>query len=73
MYVDGASPDAAYARWHQTIAAHVEEAMAGYPDAKGRYLAGLPPGEMFFVTIAARFNGIFRRCSSWSTRCTRAW
>jgi len=54
VYVDGASPEAAYARWRQTIAAHVKLAMAGYPDAKGRYLAGLPPGETFFVTTILR-------------------
>jgi hypothetical protein len=54
MYLDGASPKEAYARWRQTIAAHVEMAMVGYPDAKGRYLVGLPPGEMFFVTTILR-------------------
>ena len=54
MYVDGASPEVAYAKWRETIAPHVELAMAGYPDAKGRYLAGLPPGEMFFVTTILR-------------------
>jgi len=28
--------------------------MAAYPDAKRRYLAGLPPGETFFVTTILR-------------------
>ncbi len=32
------------------MAPHIEEARRTYPDAKKRYLAGLPRGEHFFVT-----------------------
>jgi hypothetical protein len=38
------------AGYREAIAPYVERARATYPDAKRRYLAGLPPGETFFVT-----------------------
>ena len=33
------------------IAPYVAQARASYPQAKGRWLAGLPRGERFFVTV----------------------
>jgi hypothetical protein len=47
-------PDAASARWRALAAPHVEKAMASYPAAKSRYLAGLPAGETFLVTTLLR-------------------
>ncbi len=62
--VTGSSPDEALARWRELIAPHVKEALATYPDAKRRYLAGLPAGETFFVTTllrdsSGRFEQVF--------------
>lgn len=36
------------------MAPHIEKARQTYPDAKKRYLAGLPRGESFFVTTVLR-------------------
>jgi hypothetical protein len=38
------------AGFQEAIAPYVAQARATYPEAKRRYLAGLPPGETFFVT-----------------------
>lgn len=58
------SPDEALVRWQALIAPHSREALATYPGARQRYLAGLPAGENFFVTIilrdpARRFEQVF--------------
>jgi len=42
------------AKWRRQIAPYVAQAMATYPNAKQRYLAGLPAGETFFVTTILR-------------------
>lgn len=47
---NGKEPEDAIARWHRLVAPHVAKAVATYPEAKRRYLAGLPPGHTFFVT-----------------------
>jgi hypothetical protein len=62
--VEGRSSDEALARMRELTAPYTEQALATYPDAKGRYLAGLPPGETFFVTTvlrdsAGRFEQVF--------------
>jgi hypothetical protein len=54
----------ALASWRTLIAPYVTKARATYPDAKQRYLAGLPPGESFFVTTILvdddrRFEQVF--------------
>ncbi|HVU50218.1 MAG TPA: hypothetical protein VHL80_06010 [Polyangia bacterium] len=64
FHVAGKSPAEALASWRALIAPYVEKAWATYPDAKRRYLAGLPPGETFFVTTiladsAGRFEQVF--------------
>jgi hypothetical protein len=46
------------------IAPHVQKAQATYPDAKRRFLAGLPPGAEFFTTVrlhddAGRMEAVF--------------
>jgi hypothetical protein len=38
------------AAFERAIAPHVAKAKASYPDAKKRYLAGLPPKHVFFLT-----------------------
>jgi hypothetical protein len=38
------------ASWRALLAPSIAKARETYPDAKRRYLAGLPPGETFFVT-----------------------
>jgi uncharacterized protein YegJ (DUF2314 family) len=40
----------ARARFRKRIEPYVKKARASYPGAKRRYLAGLPPGEVFYVT-----------------------
>jgi hypothetical protein len=62
----GPSADESLARWRALIAPHVATARATYPDAKRRYLAGLPRGETFFVTTVlrdseGRFEQVFLR------------
>ncbi len=62
--VRGRSSDEALARLRKLTAPYTQKALATYPDAKGRYLAGLPQGETFFVTTvvrdsAGRFEQIF--------------
>ena len=37
-------------RFERAIAPYVAKARATYPDAKNRFLAGLPPKQMFFIT-----------------------
>lgn len=39
------------AQLHAQIAPYVAQARASYPQAKARYLAGLPKAESFFVTV----------------------
>jgi hypothetical protein len=39
------------------MAPHIEEARKTYPDAKRRYLAGLPRGEVFFAVAKLRDAG----------------
>jgi hypothetical protein len=51
---EGTSPDEVQAKSRKLIAPYVAQAMATYPDAKARYLRGLPPGENFFVTVILR-------------------
>jgi hypothetical protein len=38
-------------RFDAAIAPYIAEGRAGYPEAKRRYLAGLPPRHSFFVTV----------------------
>jgi hypothetical protein len=50
--------------WRARLAPYVAQARVTYPDAKRRYLAGLPPGESFFVTTIlvrdeAHFEQVF--------------
>jgi hypothetical protein len=52
--VVGTSSDEALTRLRGLIAPQVQKALATYPDAKRRYLAGLPRGETFFVTTLLR-------------------
>ena len=47
-------PDVALANWRKAIAPSVAQALATYPASKKRYLAGLPQGENFFVTVVLR-------------------
>jgi hypothetical protein len=51
VHVEG--QDAA-ARLQKAIAPAIEQARASYPQARDRYLAGLPAGERFFVTCVLR-------------------
>jgi hypothetical protein len=58
------SPKDALAGWRAMISPYVTKARATYPDAKRRYLAGLQPGETFFVTTIlvddeGRFEQVF--------------
>jgi hypothetical protein len=39
------------ARFRRLIAPYVEKARASYPQARARYVAGLPDGHIFFVTV----------------------
>jgi hypothetical protein len=62
--VHAESPDEAFSHWQALIDPHSREALAAYPAARQRYLAGLPAGESFFVTVilrdtAQRFEQIF--------------
>ncbi len=41
-------------RAHAALAPYIERARATYPQARDRYLAGLPRGESFFVTLSLR-------------------
>ena len=50
----GDGPNEALGKWRGLIAPHVQKAKATYPEAKGRYLAGLPPQQTFFVTTVIR-------------------
>jgi hypothetical protein len=47
-------PNQALTKWRNLVAPHVEKAMASYPEAKRRYLAGLPARYTFFVTTLIR-------------------
>jgi uncharacterized protein YegJ (DUF2314 family) len=38
-------------KMEQAIAPYVEQARKSWPEAKKRYLAGLPKGEIFFTTV----------------------
>jgi hypothetical protein len=56
------SPEEAHAKLQALIAPYVAEARATYPEAKRRYLAGLAPGETFFVTCVLRDGaGLFEQ------------
>jgi hypothetical protein len=62
--VSGGSLEDALASWRTLIAPYVTKARETYPDAKRRYLEGLPPGESFFVTTILvddhrRFEQVF--------------
>jgi hypothetical protein len=64
VHVAGKSPAKTLESWRALIAPYVAKARETYPDAKRRYLAGLPPGETFFVTTIlsdseARFEQVF--------------
>jgi hypothetical protein len=50
VQISGRSREDALASWRALIAPYVAKSRATYPDAKRRYLAGLRPGETFFVT-----------------------
>ena len=52
--IDGTDPGDAQAKWNALVAPYVEQGRATYPEAKRRYLAGLPPGHTFFVTTILR-------------------
>jgi uncharacterized protein YegJ (DUF2314 family) len=52
--IRGDDPDEALAKWRALVAPHSQKAKATYPQAKSRYLAGLPPRETFFVTTVLR-------------------
>ncbi len=52
--MSGDDPDVALAKWRALVAPHVQKAKAKYPEAKRRYLAGLPPEQTFFVTTLLR-------------------
>jgi uncharacterized protein YegJ (DUF2314 family) len=54
VHVTGDDPDTALAKWRALITPQVEKAKATYPAAKGRYLAGLPSQQTFFVTTLLR-------------------
>jgi hypothetical protein len=50
----GAEPGEALTKWLRLVGPHVEKARATYPQAKRRYLTGLPPRQTFFVTTLLR-------------------
>jgi hypothetical protein len=50
----GADPAEVLAKWRTLVAPHVEQARSTYPEARRRYLAGLPPQHTFFVTTLLR-------------------
>jgi hypothetical protein len=52
--ISGDDPNEGLAKWRALVAPHVQKAKATYPDAKSRYLAGLPPQQTFFVTTLLR-------------------
>ena len=52
--ITGAEPNQAMTKWRNLVSPHVEKAMASYPKAKQRYLAGLPARHTFFVTTLIR-------------------
>jgi hypothetical protein len=47
---DKPAPIPSMVRFDKAIAPYVAKAKASYPQAKQRYLAGLPPGQSFFMT-----------------------
>ena len=49
-----ASTDEQARRLEAAVAPYVAQARATYPQAKARYLAGMPPRESFFVTVKLR-------------------
>jgi len=64
--VRGSAADDPRAKMNGLIAPYVAQAKASYPQAKQRYLAGLPRGETFFVTVqlvdsANHFEQVFIR------------
>jgi len=64
VHIAGKSPAKTLASWRALIAPYVAKARETYPDAKRRYLAGLPSGETFFVTTIlsdpeGRFEQVF--------------
>jgi len=44
----------ALARWRTLVAPYTNKARVTYPEARRRYLAGLPPQQTFFVTTLVR-------------------
>lgn len=54
----------------EAIAPYVKKARETLPDAKNRYLKGLPKGEQFFVTIKlyapdGKYEQVFVKVNSW--------
>jgi len=47
---DRPAPISSMERFDRAIAPYVKKARASYPQAKARYLAGLPAGQSFFLT-----------------------
>lgn len=45
-------------KFETAIAPYVAQAKATYPQAKSKFLAGLPEGQSFFVTTRLRRNGL---------------
>ena len=61
--------EAQFAALERAISPHVAQARATYPEARGRYLSGLPNGHTFFVTTRlydkqGRWEQAFIRVSS---------
>jgi uncharacterized protein YegJ (DUF2314 family) len=57
-------------KFEEAIAPYVKKARETLPEAKKRYLKGLPKGEMLFVTIKlygadGKYEQVFVRVSSW--------
>jgi hypothetical protein len=50
-----ATPEA-FAHLDSLLQPHIAQARATYPEARRRYLSGLPPGHTFFVTIKLHDN-----------------
>lgn len=69
VLVAGTSPDEAQKKMQSLILPYVRQARATLPEAKRRYLAGLPAGEHFFVTAvltdaAGHFEQVFIKVDS---------
>lgn len=50
-------------KYEEALKPHLEEAKKTYPDAKKRFLAGLPPTERFLLTVELRdAKGMSQQC-----------